>query len=54
MTEWNQPKNVQAMSPNPGISAQAPAQSLKYVTSPSMIVNSDTDPMIGQRLSCGT
>jgi hypothetical protein len=54
MTEWNQPKKVQAMRAKPGASAQGPAQSLKYVTVPAIIVNSETDPTMGQRLACGT
>ncbi len=42
------------MSVKPGTSAQGPAQSLKYVTVPNMIENSDIDPTMGQRLACGT
>ena len=54
ITVRNQRKNIAAISIVPGRNDQAPDHSLRYDAAPSTVLNSATDPRIGQPLPCGT
>ncbi len=53
MTVRNQPMNITASSTRPSANSSGPNQSLSQATTPSMVENSATEPMIGQGVPWG-
>jgi hypothetical protein len=53
ITVRNQPMNITASSARPAANTPGPNHSFSQAATPSMVVNSATEPMIGQGVPCG-
>ena len=53
MTVRNQPMNITASSASPSAKSSGPNHSFSQATTPSIVQNSATEPMIGQGVPCG-